>query len=227
LGVADGVGGWGESGGDSSKVSVGMLEEMKTLVNGTKLPLSEIANLAFARMAASQVHIKGSTTLCTAIFDHEKGRLDISNVGDSGAYVIRAGRVVFKTQLGLVAFNAPHQVGFDHEGKPYGSIRQMETRHSMMMQPGDIILLATDGVLDNLYDQEIIGMVLAMVGPVADGTIKQKISHGVEWDRAFQERLKSAATTLAWHSWARSVEQHWKSPFAAGAHAVGYQYSGG
>lgn len=227
LGVADGVGGWGLSGGDSSKVSTGILEEMKGLASGTRLPLSEVADLAFAKMAAQRVHKQGSTTLCTALLDHESGKLDISNIGDSGAFIIRAGKLLRKTKLGVEGFNAPHQVGFDQEGNPYGSVQQFETRQSIFLKPGDIIVMVTDGVLDNLYEQEIIDMVVAMVGPVADRTATKMVSNVQALDAALQERVKSASTTLSWHSWARSNEVHWKSPFALSALSHGYMFSGG
>ncbi|PJF16822.1 Protein phosphatase 2C (PP2C)-like domain-containing protein [Paramicrosporidium saccamoebae] len=227
LGVADGVGGWGLSGGDSSKVSTGILEEMKGLASGTRLPLSEVAGLAFERMAAQRVHKQGSTTLCTAILDHESGRLDISNIGDSGALIIRDGKLLRKTKLGVEGFNAPHQVGFDQEGNPYGSIQQFESRQSVFLRSGDMIVMVTDGVLDNLYEQEIVDMVVAMVGPVANRSATKMVSNIQSLDAALQERVKSASTTLAWHSWARSNEVHWKSPFALSALSHGYMFSGG
>lgn len=228
LAVADGVGGWTESGGDSSRVSVGLLEEIKQLIaNNAKLGLSEAAEQAFERMSALQIHKLGSTTFCTALFDHEVARLDISNVGDSGAMIIRRGRIIFKSKIGVEGFNAPHQVGFDHGGRPYGSIRQYETRHSADIQPGDVIVLVTDGVLDNLFEQEIVDMTLAMLGPIVDGSANEKVIHPSRSQAALQERIQSAATTLAWHSWARSKEAHWRSPFAESALRHGYFFTGG
>lgn len=228
LGVADGVGGWTESGGDSSKVSTGFLREMTDLVRSSDMSLSEISLHAFGKLATSgENHRQGSTTLCTALFDHREGLLYISNIGDSGAFLLREGKIIFKTKLGVEGFNAPHQVGFDQLGRPYGSIKLMETRHSVPLRPGDILVIVTDGVLDNLYDQEIAELVTAMVGPVASGVVHGRVSPLAQLTVALQERIKSAATTLAWHSWARSQEAHWRSPFADSAISHGYMFSGG
>lgn len=226
LAVADGVGGWTANGGDSSKVSVGYLEELRGIVNGTRLALSEASQLAFARMASKGTYRGGSTTMCAAVVDQEAATLNISNVGDSGAFVFRQGQLLLKTKQGTEGFNTPYQFGFDQEGRAYGLFSLWETQYSLAVMPGDIIVLATDGVLDNLHDEELKGMVEAMVGPVTRGSMRGIHPAANELD-AIGERVKSAATTLAWHSWARSQEAHWLSPFALSAVMHGFAFSGG
>lgn len=227
LGVADGVGGWTESGGDSAKISVGLLSEMQKLVATTRLSLYEVANLAFARLASQQIHRQGSTTLCSAILEHETGVLSVTNVGDSGAFLIRKGQVLFKTKPGVEGFNAPHQVGFDHAGNPYGSIAQMQKRSAVKAEAGDVLVLATDGVLDNLFEEELLEMTLALLRPIIDGTASSKMFNRASSGPALQERLATAAATLARHSWTRSKETHWRSPFGESALRHGYLFAGG
>lgn len=226
LAVADGVGGWTINGGDSSKISVGYLEELRTIIKETRLTLGEACHLAFARMAAKGTYRGGSTTVCAAVIDQDSGTLNISNVGDSGAFVFRKGQLILKTKAGTEGFNTPYQFGFDQEGRPYGLLSLWETRYSLGVIPGDVIILATDGVLDNLHDEELREMVETMVGPIAKGPM-QGIHPAADELSAVKERIKSAATTLAWHSWARSREAHWLSPFALSAVMHGFAYSGG
>lgn len=226
LAVADGVGGWTVNGGDSSKISVGYLEELRTIIKETRLPLREASHLAFARMAAKGTYRGGSTTMCAAVIDQDSGTLNISNVGDSGALVFRKGQLVLKTKAGTEGFNTPYQFGFDQEGRPYGLISLWETRYSLEVMPGDVIVMATDGVLDNLHDEELREMVEIMVGSIAKRPM-QGIHPAADELNAVKERIKSAATTLAWHSWARSQEAHWLSPFALSAVMHGFAYAGG
>ena len=228
LAVADGVGGWSMSGGDSSKISTGLLAELKGIVNSTRLQLSEAGQLAFARMAGQRIHKQGSTTVCASILDHDTGNLQVSNVGDSGAFVFRRGRLLMKTKSGQEGFNAPHQLGFDQEGNPYGSFTLMETKYNVPLMPEDIIVLATDGILDNIYDEELREMLVAMIGPLASKAgANPKINPMAETGKAMQERVQSTATSIAWHAWTRSQETHWLSPFAQAALSHGLPYSGG
>jgi protein phosphatase PTC7 len=98
--VADGVGGWGIKGGDSSKVSVGLLEEMKSVFlskSGKNLPLEKITQAAFVNLSKQQLS-SGSTTLTAALIDHETSTLHVANIGDSGTYVFRGKRIIYKSE---------------------------------------------------------------------------------------------------------------------------------
>lgn len=118
--------------------------------------------------------ITGSSTICVASLNNETNQLDLSNIGDCGLMVVRhmdsetAGymrdrdtprhlrnndlRIAFLSQQQLKSFNLPYQLGYsgieDHTDN-FETPTDAAT-HSMTVFPGDIIVLATDGLFDNL-----------------------------------------------------------------------------
>lgn len=220
LGVADGVGGWAGSGGDSSLVSRSLLENMRHLSSTTNLSLGEIGKLAFDRMAAQGIHQKGSTTLCALLLDHRSGVAEISNVGDSAAYVIRDGKLLLKTDIGIEGFNTPHQLGFDHYGRPYGSFVRFETKKSFRVRPGDVILLFSDGVIDNLFEHQIIDLVNSLPRPPVGPPRKSGVV-------ASEGPLLDHAQGLVKMAYQKSKDEQWLSPFALSARTYGYHFLGG
>ncbi len=239
LAVADGVGGWSQSGGDSSKVSNGIIQGIaKALASplaGPQSPeedspggmLQRAAIEAFAAMRQAGSFSKGSTTLSTVLVDVEANRADFANLGDSGALIIRRGEVIASSASGQEAFNMPHQVGFDQNGTPYGSIEAMTSKMSIRLLPRDIIVVATDGVLDNLYPEEIAALVTTLTAGIWDPRHSSRPSPMSSKRAAFEERIKGATESLARLAYIRSKEALWKSPFASGAIANGYTFSGG
>lgn len=245
FGIADGVGGWGISGGDSSRVSQGLLQEISNIVGNPlniNVPLSQVVKEAFTRMAAQEQHEKGSTTLSLAIYTAEKNILDVGNLGDSATFIIRNGKFFYKTKIGQESFNAPYQIGFDMNGHPYGMLEKMTIKTGIRMLPGDIILQVTDGVLDNLFEDEILSLINLLVTPIIPkpslssiklgndlfgNPIERRISRREFRPHAFRERLNTAAAVIAWNAWARSHERTWLSPFAESAIRSGMQFSGG
>jgi len=91
------------------------------------------------------------------------------NLGDSGALVLRypsttttttrsssgdaepQPEVFFKTEEQCHRFNFPFQLGTNSINKP-----SQAASFAFVPQPGDMLLLATDGVLDNLFPEDMI-----------------------------------------------------------------------
>ena len=124
--------------------------------------------------------VVGSSTICVATLDRKLGQLAYSNVGDCGLMVIRhidsgtAGymrerqlprhlrkndlRIAYLSQQQLRSFNLPYQLGFSNiPGTPnsFESPHDADTA-SIPIMVGDIIILATDGLFDNLDLDEIV-----------------------------------------------------------------------
>eukprot|EP01133_Synstelium_polycarpum_P005268 gene5268-6103_t len=146
LGVADGVGGWGDVGIDPSLYS-------NTLMEGAKLASNESHQsrdpIDIMDMGYRYSHdIKGSSTCCIVMLDTDN--LLSANLGDSGFLVIRDSEVYFRTREQQHAFNMPFQLGTQSIDRPEHSITS-----AFEVEEGDIIVLGTDGVFDNLFDDEI------------------------------------------------------------------------
>lgn len=97
----------------------------------------------------------GSSTLVLAHFNKTKSALEVLNIGDSMLYVIRDGQIAWKTEPKKAKTetedaNCPQQIGTHtilHPGTCCVS--------TVPVQEGDLVLLCSDGVSDNLWEAEI------------------------------------------------------------------------
>jgi protein phosphatase PTC7 len=177
--VADGVGGWNEMGVDPSKYSnelcANILQEY--LKNGNlfySTPKKLFIN------ACNNTQAKGSATFCMGVLDLEKEYLHTVNMGDSGYMLIRGKNqqiqnpnpslekiinknqidtsatpfnIIFRSEEQQHSFNFPFQVG-THGDDPSNATTQVH-----QFQENDIIILATDGLWDNLYENQILQVI--------------------------------------------------------------------
>jgi protein phosphatase PTC7 len=139
--------------------------------------------LAQAHERVKAANIIGSSTACVALFDSIRHQLHFSNLGDSGIIVLRhidsdvAGslkrdrttprtertsdlRVAFISQQQLFSFNHPYQMGWT--GEELGTKERTSFKTavdscttSIHVRRGDIIIMATDGLFDNVEIDDI------------------------------------------------------------------------
>lgn len=128
----------------------------------------------------------GSTTACLLLLD-SKGRIQSANLGDSGFIVLRRkpqeeidglmenakqpGKyhplniydVVHRSSEQQHYFNAPYQLSILPKNQQKGSLRDdpedADRYHDLHVESGDLIIVATDGVFDNLFDSHIASIV--------------------------------------------------------------------
>jgi protein phosphatase PTC7 len=100
----------------------------------------------------------GSSTACVVrlVPSSESGKalLDAANLGDSGFLLIRDGRLHFQSPAMQHFFDCPLQFGLppDTDWARDAAVFQIE------VLPGDVLVLATDGLLDNLYPEDIVAL---------------------------------------------------------------------
>eukprot|EP00877_Chromochloris_zofingiensis_P008661 jgi/Chrzof1/4048/Cz13g18130.t1 len=165
-GVFDGVG--GASGNNPEQVAVyarklslevgAWLEQHLPTCGPEKIK----AALEYAHLTCQEEMCAGSCTACIMALNQDRRLAYIASMGDSGAIHIRAGETpeVVTSEGQHKGWNHPLQLGVDYTGRPYGaSIHRTEMRF-VDVQPGDVIVLATDGVLDNLFPQAIHDLVV-------------------------------------------------------------------
>lgn len=158
VGVADGVGGWRTYGVDPSRFARSLMRVCEQLVrDGSFEPHKPAALIADSyrelhRRAAKQ-RLVGSATACVVMLDRQSGRLHTANLGDSGFLVVRQGKIVHRSEEQTHYFNTPFQLSLipDAEGGGFlsDSPESAQTT-SIHVQEGDLILLATDGLFDNM-----------------------------------------------------------------------------
>ncbi|KAL7336075.1 hypothetical protein PS15p_201447 [Mucor circinelloides] len=167
IGVADGVGGWqGVSAANAALYS-------RKLMHHAYLELERFDNVddpcfyhydeadpvsilqksyEESMQEALQEGIIGSCTACLAILRHEE--LRIANLGDCGISVIRHNDYIFRSEEQQHSFNFPYQLGTSSPDRPKDA-----QSFTVAVEKGDIIIMGSDGLFDNLFDREILSIV--------------------------------------------------------------------
>jgi protein phosphatase PTC7 len=158
LAVADGVGGWAESGVDPAIYSKRLCSLFESLYEtGDERYLASPKNLLVD--AAGQNTETGSCTACIVQLDEQAPVMTTYNLGDSGYMILRSSSgskdldIFFQSKEQQHAFNFPFQVGTNGDAPDSGEL------NAHNVENGDIIVLGTDGLWDNLHRRKIVNMV--------------------------------------------------------------------
>lgn len=218
---------------------------------------SDILEQAYERV--KKENIVGSATACVAFFDNTRHQLHFSNLGDSGIIVLRhidsdvAGslkrdrtkprleresdlRVAFVSQQQLHAFNHPYQLGWT--GEEMRDVSSFKTAQdtcttSIHCRRGDIIIMATDGLFDNVDVDEIASIGLEwenQVGLIRGGDIaarEKRWKMGNSLTLLSAERVGELAQQLCEKARDYSLDSSTDSPFAILAKENDIMWSGG
>jgi protein phosphatase PTC7 len=220
---------------------------------------AEMLAQAYERVKAENVI--GSSTACVGLFDNVRHQLHFSNLGDSGIIVLRhidsdvAGslkrekvvprsdrksdlRVAFVSQQQLKSFNHPYQLGWtgeeidESEANSFKSAKQ-SCSSSLHVRRGDIIIMATDGLFDNVDTDDIATMALEWEqknGFIRGGDIaarEKRWEMGNSLTRISAERAPALAAALCSRARENSLNGSVDSPFAILAKENDIMWSGG
>ncbi|XP_051138300.1 probable protein phosphatase 2C 71 isoform X2 [Andrographis paniculata] len=190
MGVADGVGLWSLEGTRPGVFAKELTRTCERLVS-----VGNINNpVELLDLSASETHCPGSSTILIAHFDGQT--LNVANVGNSGFIILRNGTVYKRSSPMFHAFYFPLQVEGGEEPSRMAELYRVD------LEDDDVIVIATDGLLDNLYDLEI--------------------SSVVSKSLAADKKLEEIAKLLAESAQERGRCAHGRSPFADEAQAAGY-----
>lgn len=164
LGVADGVGGWREHGIDPSLFSSSLMDACKSLIDNklidlNALTLKELLSKGYKQLLEDKQCIIGSSTACIVALHNEKRILHTANLGDSGFVVIRKNAIVHRSQEQQHYFNSPFQLAIHPTIKDPRLIADspnLASVSSFHVEENDFIVIATDGLWDNLPDATIL-----------------------------------------------------------------------
>ncbi|GAX73580.1 hypothetical protein CEUSTIGMA_g1031.t1 [Chlamydomonas eustigma] len=162
-GVADGVGGWQESGVNPADYSRGLMHVASMYLEGTG-PFSQEQRppgpLIDPRGALHAAHMRtrvaGSATACVMQLDQARRMLVAANLGDSGFIVVRGGKVIAKSKPLQHYFDCPLQFGCYPDYVEATDTADMADLYRVPLQPGDIVVAGSDGLWDNAFEHEII-----------------------------------------------------------------------
>ncbi|XP_061359310.1 probable protein phosphatase 2C 55 [Gastrolobium bilobum] len=134
MGVADGVGGWAKKGIDAGEYARELMKEAMNVVQ---------------HESKGFVDSRGSST--ASIVTLKKGVLHGVNVGDSGLMLFRNNRLLFQSPIQQHSFNTPFQLG----NSEISDRPDSATEYQILVEAGDILVLGSDGLFDNLYVDDI------------------------------------------------------------------------
>lgn len=227
FGVADGVGGWAENGIDPGEFARHLLRFAHEGI-AARTTLEAEADLQQALMTAAkrlhELQVQGGST---ALLGQLTGAtLAILNLGDSGVMLLRPAlrtqpgsdqpllfpRVVFRSSDQTHYFNCPYQLGSGPAPVEAPDFIRVRVR------TGDLVIAATDGVFDNLFDHQVQAIVARHLGR--------------SWRRgtSVEPELPGLATTIAKQAQRIGQQEDQKdvvTPFALAAHSEGLLFRGG
>lgn len=180
LGVADGVGGWHDMGIDPSRFSFNLMKTCKRIVEqeydlsiNQKTPINLLAQ-SYKTLLESKNNslLIGSSTACILLFHHDTNLLHTCNLGDSGFCVIRDNRIIHRSQEQQHYFNSPYQIAIlpslnlnnniqmtnrqENNESLFNDSPESAATSSIQLNEGDFILVATDGLWDNLTESQLL-----------------------------------------------------------------------
>lgn len=214
FGVADGVGGWRTYGVDPSHFSGMLMQTCERLVNlgrfNPQKPASIIAN-GYRELFENRQQIIGSSTACVVAFNRAMRRVYTANIGDSGFLLVRSGRIVHRSSQQTHYFNTPFQLSLvppaQREQVLSDSPESADTMEFEVFN-GDLIIVATDGLFDNMSDTDIVDELAKM---------EEVTSESIQW----------AANSIAMLARRHAFNSQYMSPFARRAGENGIQTIGG
>jgi protein phosphatase PTC7 len=200
IGVADGVGGWAKKGVDAGEYARQLMHN--AVISIQQQPNGGVEPIKVLEEAFLSTKEKGSSTACILTLN-KYGYLQAVNVGDSGFMIFRNKKFLYKSPVQQHNFNCPYQLGNNKNNDRPSSASEVK----VAVIPGDIIVLGTDGLLDNMWAEQI------------EDEIKKGTLEGVN-----PEQLAWTIAELALYN---SMDKYFISPFAKAAALEGEKHRGG
>jgi protein phosphatase PTC7 len=176
FGVADGVGGWQESGVDPSEFSHGLCGLMagtaymhEGVEEGKNVNPKELMQTAYDAVIGNPRILAGGSTASLAVAARD-GSIETANLGDSGFLILGPGKVTHRSEVQTHAFNTPYQlakipVKMQTQRDIFGGSTHLSDTpkqadvERLRLKHGDIVMFATDGVWDNLSAQDTLSII--------------------------------------------------------------------
>ncbi|KAF9227935.1 protein serine/threonine phosphatase 2C [Gyrodon lividus] len=238
LGVADGVGGWVDSGVDPSLFAQTLMYhayrysrdswagepeidptqdyEVRERVEGWEMTPYECLELAYHGVLREKLVQAGSSTACLLSLNTSSGVLRTANLGDSGFLIIRSSSVIYREPAQTHFFNCPLQLAkfpasMRNPNKYYVDSPNVATQHETKLRDGDIVIAYTDGLSDNVFPSDLVAIcsLVARAGGSED------------------EQVQAMADRITQYAQACMRDRKRVSPFEREAAREGMFYRGG
>jgi len=221
FGVADGVSQRVHEDADPGVYSRFLLRGCRDAIQ--KNPRAELREcLASSVQEVRKGNVHGSTTVLLGRI--AGNMLETLNLGDCGLMVFRPtlnlkhkleARLMFQTQSQSYYFNCPFQIPSPEIGNPDLAEALVNSADTVLVsiRAGDVIVAASDGVIDNVFETEMASLVQDRLSEFSRGNCSDAL-------RKLAQRIARAA-----HN--HGKDDMFMSPFAVGARANGINHFGG
>jgi len=98
-----------------------------------------------------KLRVRGGSTACVLVI--APGKISSANLGDGRFLIVRHDQVVYRSRRQQTEFNAPLQLASSGFGG--NQPEEADVRCIADVEPGDVVVLGTDGLFDNLFDADI------------------------------------------------------------------------
>ncbi|KAJ6783671.1 hypothetical protein PWT90_06741 [Aphanocladium album] len=138
--------------------------------------------VGYDAICADKSVLAGGSTACVAVASPD-GRLDVANLGDSGFLHLRLNAVHTYSEPQTHAFNTPFQLSIvppsvaarmaAFGGTQLSDLPRDADVSQHRLRHGDVLVLATDGVLDNLFNQDVLRVASRVMGSTGAWTMSE------------------------------------------------------
>lgn len=237
VGVFDGVGSWSKMKIDAGRYAKQLADNAKNTVerSTTEGSSTQLAAKSVLTSAVGKSNKPGTSTAILGVLNGAE--LNVCNLGDCMGIVVRDGRQIFSTQTQQHAFNMPYQVGFEQRADLCHAKESM-----VVVENYDIIVMASDGLWDNLAKRTVIWVVTEHLRlwksnrkRVESPSEMEKLAFSKEEHKNIvsgetmlsESRLKAMAFDIAGRACRASQDENSMSPYAENARRAGRNVRGG
>mmetsp|Transcript_25564 Transcript_25564/g.35273 ORF Transcript_25564/g.35273 Transcript_25564/m.35273 type:complete len:444 (-) Transcript_25564:63-1394(-) len=193
LAVADGVGGYNKMGIDPGLYS---RQLMRLALKEDQVQGAAVDPAGVLSWAQQGCNLPGAATVCVLQLAPKGRKLLAANLGDSGFLILRGGAIVLASEALQHYFDCPYQMSDLSRGR--SETAEDAQMFEIEVKEGDVIVTASDGLFDNVFQDEIVKIVN---------------SH-VKSGGSRLAGLKTAAAELGEVAFRNSSDEQYESPFA-------------
>jgi len=196
IGVADGVGSWSQYRIDPGQYSKQlMMNTARAALEISKKRASQGSAAELLEKGHAMTKLKGSTT--TTIACLSGNTLSAATIGDTAFVLLRNGKIFYRSPTQEYEFDTPYQLADTEISDGYGVFSEPEDAllYSVRdIRPGDVLVMASDGLFDNLQEYEI------------EQIVSEKMAQGAGAESIARELMERAR--------AHSLDPNYVSPWA-------------